>query len=78
MGRESKIPKTVYIPSIAKIYLCREVDPGFKSSLKDYFTSYKLSDIKSATHVIMKGESLSLDILRGILRGCIIYDINSK
>lgn len=76
--RNSEVPKAVYVASTAKIYLCRNVGAEFKEALSVYFPSYKTSQIKFATHLITKGEMLSFDILRGVLKGCIIYDKNSN
>lgn len=74
----SVVAKTVYVSSTVKVYVCPEVGDDFKETLNKYFPSYKSSLIKTATHVIMKSDSLSLQVLRGVLQGCIIYDKNSK
>lgn len=70
------VPKTVYIASTAKIFACSNIDNS--TDLSRWFPNYKLSPVKSATHLIMKRKQLSLDILCGILKGLIIYDENSK
>lgn len=77
-GRNCVVPRTIYVPSTPQIYLCPNVSDEFKEALSWYFPRYKLSVLKSATHLIMNGEKLSLHILFGLLRGCIIYDQNSK
>lgn len=72
------VPKTIYIPLTAKIFICSNTDSNIKDVLCKWFTNYKLAPIKCATHLVIKGKQLSLDILCGILKGLIIYDESSK
>lgn len=72
------IPKTVYVSSTANIYVCPQVGDDFTDTLNTYFPNYKLALLKNATHVIMKSDIISQQVLRGVLKGCIIYDANSK
>lgn len=71
-------PKTVYVTSTAKIFLCKNVDEDLKEQLSKWFPNYKLSQFKFATHIIAKGEKLSFEVVRGVLRRLVIYEQNSR
>lgn len=79
LSREKHIvPKNVYVASPPRIFISESVDNNFKEKLNAWFPSYKLVPLKSATHLLMKGENLSADILTAVLKGYIVYDQNSK